>query len=237
MKQPKPLSELALAHVGRPALIIGGGESAPEQIKLAPAGAVTISVNQHGMLLHKCDYIVACDNKPGRRYVSPKGLLDLRELGAPVISPRVEMADYRIFKIPINNSGCTAAWVAWVMGCSPICLAGMDLYLGKATYFHSPLAHSTGKFLPEGNHLNKWRLLQQALPSSVMLRPLGGPLAGKEFPAYSAVEPISPAPSREEVLAQARGHLVKLVKTGQVIEVGDLDRSIGLRKKQMVAVA
>jgi hypothetical protein len=231
----RPVSELALAHAGRPALVIGGGESAPVQVARAPAGAVVLSANQHGALLTKCDYIVACDNKPGRRYVAPHGLVDLRGFGVPVISPRAEMADYRIFKVPVNSSGCMAAWAAWVMGCAPICLAGMDLYLGKATYFHSPKAKSTGTHVPEDTHAGRWRMLQAAIPGA-MLRSLGGPLVGV-LPAYDPAEPPAPPPTVIEVLAQARGTMAKILNTGQIVEVGAVELAAGLRRRSMVKVA
>lgn len=230
----KPVSDLVLLHQGRAAVIIGGGESAPAHLKLAPEGALLISANQHGCLLTKCDYLVACDNKPGRRYVSPQGLVDLRQFGVPIISPRESMADYRLFSSPVNSSGCIAAWCAWIMGCAPICLAGMDLYLGKATYFHSPKAQSTGLHLPVGSHANKWVALSNNAPGA-MLRPLGGPLVGA-FPQYSPSEEVVPLPSREEIMSRVVGRLAKVKATGKQVEVDAIALRRGLRNGSLVAL-
>ena len=209
--------------------------SAPEQIKLAPHDAVVLSANQHGCLLRKCDYLVACDNKPGRRYVSPKGLVDLREFHTPIISPRESMADFRIFNVPVNSSGVMAAWAAWLMGCSPIMLAGMDLYLGKTTYFHSPSAVSTGRHLPSGAHLAKWGLLKEKTGGSIMLRPLGGPLIGL-FPAYSIDEQKLALPTREFLLKMAQGALVKMKATGKIVEVTPVEMHRGLRRGDLARI-
>lgn len=217
-------------------MVIGGGESAPKQLKQVPEGALLISANQHGCLLTKCDYLVACDNKPGRRYVSPKGLVDLRDFGIPIISPRESMAEYRIYsKVPANSSGVMAAWVAWLMGCVPICLVGMDLYLGKATYFHSPAAQSTGRHLMVSLHMNKWTILRDRAIGA-MYRAMGGPLVGI-FPAYSPTELPLPIVQCGELLRHCRGQLAKVKETGQVIEVDELTLHRGVRKGRLVKVS
>lgn len=198
----KLLTELVLRHVGQAAVVLGGGESLPEQMKRVPAGAVLLSANQHGCLLTKCDYMVVCDDKTRPTFKNLEGkLFALRELGVPVISPRRTMADYLIERrLPVNNSGAVAAWAAWIMGCAPILLAGMDCYVG-ATYWHDAKGRSTGRCVPQSTHLTKWRMLELETPGA-MLRTLGGPLATL-FPSYDPAEVVTAWPARETVLRRA----------------------------------
>lgn len=216
----KLLSDLRGLHAGRPALVMGGGESLPKQAARAPEGCVYISANQHGCLLRACDYIVVCDDKPRAQFIGAGGqMVTIKSFGVPVISPRPSIAEYLMPKAPHNNSGVTAAWAAWVLGCAPILLAGMDCYRG-AVYWHAPKAQSTGQHLQLSNHLVKWRTLASKFPQ-MMLRSMGGPLADV-FPAYDPAEPVTGAPPGPD---EFDAHKVMIVRAwrrfrpGQIVEL------------------
>lgn len=197
--RPKPLAELVLRHVGRPAVILGGGMSLPEQIKVAPPNAIYVAANEHACVMKlPCDYIVAVDNIEDK----------LRAFGKPIISSR-QWADYRMFKQPVTNSGCCAAFCAWAMGCAPIILVGMDCYKG-GTYCHDPKAKSSGVVTPLANHIGRWQKLRGIIPLAA-IRSAGGPTLNV-FPLYNASENSFTIPSEQEVLRQVRGVVVDVVK-------------------------
>lgn len=243
----RPLADLVHYGIGRPALVMGGGETLPEQTARAPGNAVFISANQHGCLLRACDFIVAADSTEEQKtWIVDGRKLGLRDHGAPIVSMRRNIADYRIFKPPINNSGVLAAWVAWVMGCAPILLAGMDCYVG-GVYHHSPKAQSSGRLQPLSNHLDKWRALMPHVPGA-MVRTMGGTLAiHKVFPLYDPEEAVpAPAP-REAILPHVAGARVRVVKAwplppyrfepGEEIEVSHGELVRGLREKRIQRLA
>jgi hypothetical protein len=218
-----PLSDFIHAHAGRAAIVIGGGESAPETFRMAPADAVAFSANRHGCLLRPCDYIVACDEWGTKRKAKMADGVErsIREWGAPVVSVRRVDADIRIFERPIASSGATGAWVAWVMGCAPILLCGMDCYIGKA-YFHDAKAQTTGRHVPESSHVARWSALPKFAPDG-MFRVLGnGPLT-RLFPVYDPAEPVRP-PARPESVHGAMGETVRLKRplklVGQTVPDG-----------------
>lgn len=161
------------AHEGRPAIIIGGGPSAPDQIERARErldDPVLISVNEHGSkLLGRCDYSVSLDN------IAPK----LREYETPKISP-YNWADIKITgHWNAANSGRTACWVAWKLGCTPIVLVGMDLYQG-GTYFWNKQAHSSGRNTKFEGHLKEWQVVPHRVPGEI-LTCMGGPLVDHDI--------------------------------------------------------
>ena len=231
----KHLSDLRAAHAGRPALVLGGGESLPRQAERAPEGCVYISANQHGCLLRACDYIVACDDKPRAQFLGSNGqMVTLKSFGVPIISPRPSMADYLTPKPPHNSSGVVAAWAAWVMGCAPILLAGMDCYRG-ACYWHAPKAQSTGQHLQLSNHLVKWRTLAAKHPQA-MFRSMGVPLTDV-FPAYDPEEPVIPTPIEAIELDAHKAKVLRAwrrFRPGQIVELTKAELKDGLRSRTIV---
>ena len=235
----QPLSSLVHAHIGQPGMIMGGGDSLPAHAARAPERCVFLSANQHGCLLRKCDYLVVCDDKPGRRFAAPNGPVDLKSFGTPIISPRTSMADYRVFERPVpNNSGVVGAWILWVMGCSPILLAGMDCYAG-GTYWHSPKADSSGRGMTRERHLFKWEQLRNKFPDAPF-RVMGGPLA-KLFPVYDPAERIEYTwPRREDVREAVSGKRVRVVRpwrhhpAGEQLEVSVIELTEGQREGKLV---
>lgn len=155
------------AHEGRPAIVICGGMSAPEQLKKLQKSLqdpVLISVNEHGCKLTDCHYSVSLDN------VEPK----LRGFDVTRLTPH-RWADYKLTgHWNASNSGRTACWVAWKLGCTPIILVGVDCYQG-GTYFWDRKAHSSGNFQKLEQHLKEWSVVPHRVPAEI-LTCAGGPL-------------------------------------------------------------
>jgi hypothetical protein len=161
----RTVRELVHAHIGRPAVVLGGGVSLPKEIGNCPGKdeAVYLSANQHGAMLIECDYIVAHDK------IEEK----IRPFGKPVVS-RHMWADYRIMGSIVASTGVETAWVARLMGCAPIYIAGMDCFAGGGTYFHDPSADNIGFSLAVEEHLRRWQTTLTKYPAEYC--PIGGPL-------------------------------------------------------------
>jgi hypothetical protein len=208
--------ELIHKHVGRPAVVCGGGESLPAQLKRCPQDAVYISANQHGCIAHLDghlarlpDYVMVVDGIEGKTWPRPDGsTYTLRHFGVPIISPR-PAGDYWLFEQCMPGSGLMAAWMAWVMGCAPIVLAGIDCYQG-GTYFHDREARSSGRSITIQRHLERWGQLLVHAPGG-QFRSLGGPLA-KLFPSYSPDEPASAPPNHARVQVRMSGTMVQFTR-------------------------
>lgn len=193
-------AELVLSAERRPAVICGGGPSLPQQLEIASRyleKPVFFSVNEHGARLRACDYVVCFDSieQRVRRYAGR----------APIVSPQW-FADIRVANHPyLPDSSALAAWCAWMMGCAPIVLCGIDLYGGQGgVYWHSREAESRGAGVSVAEHLNRWRRV--ALVVAGQVRSMGGPLleAGI-FPAFDPLELPSGIPLIEYALQQAVG--------------------------------
>jgi hypothetical protein len=144
---------------------------------------VVFCANDHGFrhaAFPPVDYMVAMDEIEER----------LRAHEAPIVSPRI-WADIRMVegKPPVNNSGMVAAWVAWVMGCAPIILVGMDLYTA-GTYFWDETAHSSSQKKSLLDLVQRWQRVEEAAPG-IQLRPVNGPLCDV-FPTYDPTEAAQP---------------------------------------------
>lgn len=202
-----PISQCVHRHAGLPAVVVGGGPSAPAAFvgegPHPPQRAIYFSANGHGVLLSQTgvcprpDYLVCMDKLEDR----------LRPMGVPIISTR-EFADIRLYDVRLRNSGMLAAYAAWVLGCAPIVLVGMDCYDG-ATYFHDASAKSTGKNMPAAKHLERWGALAQI--SSGMYRAIGGKL-GALYPPYDPAEPPAALPDAETVRSRVLGQHVKILR-------------------------
>lgn len=209
----RTVRELVHRHAGRPAVVMGGGESLNPALPLCPTDAVYICVNDHGLrslkdrphLARRCDYVVACDKIEDRARFDV-GLPGMKRDGAPwnvpVIS-RQMWADYRLLFMPQPGSGFAAAWLARVMGCAPVILTGMDLYAGGA-YHDAPKAKTTGRVITDRQHMKRWRILMARYP--YQYRTIGcHPLLARECGQYDAREPACPPIPRDKLQSEAGG--------------------------------
>lgn len=238
----KLFRELLLSGVGRAAIVIGGGMSAPEQVARAAAAypdALRISANAHGGFLGDVDYMASIDDVHA----------EIRATGnaVPFISHH-PWADYRLVEQPqLDNSGCLATWVAWNLGAAPILLCGMDCYLGGDgnVYFHDQDAESTGTRLDWKAHARNWARLAASLPDSAPVRTMGGPLEGV-FDLFDPLEDFSGyvPPSRQALLRETEGKRVRFTRetrigdelflVGQVVELPLRDARRAVQQKRAV---
>lgn len=168
----KYFDKLIGAHEGQPAIVICGGPSAPDQVESIRSkleDPVLISVNEHGCKLTECHYSVSLDN------IGHK----MADCDTTKISP-YKWADVKLTGYwNSSNSGRTACWVAWRMGCTPIVIAGADLYQG-GTYWWNRDAHSSGNATKLSGHLKEWAVLPHRVPAEI-LTCAGGPLVEHEI--------------------------------------------------------
>jgi hypothetical protein len=177
-------------------VIIGGGMSRSTQMALAPPAdqAIYISTNAHGLERWPCDYTVCLDNIEDQ----------LRQWDVPIVSTR-RFANIYVLEQKVCQSGMLGAYIAWVMGCSPIFLAGIDCYQG-GTYEDDPEARSGGRKIPLKNHLMRWRKARALIRGDV--RTFGGPLA-ELFPVHDSTVPAKPAWPAERLYREVGGTVVQ----------------------------
>lgn len=193
------VSSIALKHAGKPVGVLCGGPSLPSQLDQIAHCAALISANDHGCILQKCDYIVACDlvHTVTREDMERR----LRRQRVPIVSP-LFYADYRIPDWTAEwNSGMHGIYLAWLLGAHPIIVAGLDCYTGD-TYFHTAgvgasSGHTKGLALFQAHA----RQLQAAMPGACV-RLAGGPLVGL-WPAHDPVEVLPPWQASPALQAQA----------------------------------
>lgn len=154
-------------HEGRPAVILGGGPSALDDLKKAPSDAVIFGINHHATQFIDCDYIVFNDQSMAKLVKDFKGIK---------LSIHEHLSEYDLRMGPkLGNSSSQACWAAWLMGCDPIILAGMDCYTGEKMYCHSYEEYELPKIWPLQNHINSWKVTKDACPG-VDFFAISGPL-------------------------------------------------------------
>lgn len=249
----RTVRSLVLKHVGRTAVILGGGPSLAKHVHECPIDALYIAVNDHGLRLLKdrpklapraASYVVACDKIEERARADigmkdwPGPARDGQPWGLPVIS-RHMWADYRLTFMPASNSGMAAAWLARLMGCAPIILTGMDLWNGK-TYHDAPNARSSGHTIADTQHLRRWSTLLSRYPGQY--RTLGcSPLLQAKCAHYDPSEPADKPPERDSLLKELQSAWVRLSRdtpvshrpfaAGEVLElhIGEVDKLVKKR--------
>jgi hypothetical protein len=169
------MSEYKDLFAGRPAAVLGGGPSLPDDLARLPDGCVLIAVNYHAFhLLGEVDFMVYND------HLGRDELLDeaVRAHKATLISP--DPTSDVVFDVPVWTgfySSNTAAWFALWMGCDPVILCGMDCYQGERTYFHD-YSHDAPCFhYPLDAHVRPWMEEgRNLLPHVERLKVMSGPL-------------------------------------------------------------
>jgi hypothetical protein len=159
------------AEVGRPAVVLGGGPSLAADLKRAPAGALLISANHHGLQFAKADYLVFLDD-PLRH---PELLQAIQSFEGLKLSRRSKWTDIILGRECRSwtgqLSGHVAAWLGCWLGCEPVWLCGRDCYqdpAGQRTRHANRLAN-----------LNGWRKLASRCEHPERIRAASGPLVAK----------------------------------------------------------
>lgn len=185
------VSTLYRAAQDRPALVIGGGPSAPEQLAALgafPKHAVLISANAHSFRLGLRPHYIVCKD---HRHTETQALMEplMREYGVPIAS-RQHWADFRLGAWPIQgNSGMMAIGLAALLGCRPIVPIGFDCYQ-TGTYFHAPDERNVSRGLAESHWRSRYQRLQSRLTGAMIRPPLDSLF--RLFPAYQPDESLGP---------------------------------------------
>jgi hypothetical protein len=215
------ISDLVLAHAGRPAVVMGGATSLPGQVaQLEGLDPIWLSANEHGALLRRVDYLVHCDLVHQR---AQRPMVDVlrayaQPMGAPILSPLLS-ADYRLpgwdVRRQRGNSGMWAIEAAWLVGCHPIIATGMDCYTGPGTYYHELDAPSSSLTKAAAEFDDLLDALKARIPGAVV-RVMDQRMA-RHWPLYDPAEQLPPFAATPQLLAagQATGIPVRFLRTGK----------------------
>jgi hypothetical protein len=168
------MSDYRDRFMGRPAAVLGGGPSLPDDLKRLPPGCLLIAVNYHAQYLVKPDFMVYNDHLESLDQQTRQAILEgdvIRVSSNPDSDIKFDMDVWTGF-----YSSNTATWFALWMGCDPVILCGMDLYQGERAYFHEyedqPQFHQ-----PLEHHLQPWiEDAKNMLPGWQRVRAMSGPL-------------------------------------------------------------
>lgn len=231
---------VGISH-GVASVVMGGGSSRLAAMPQCPPHAIYISANDHGcrhFLQHpdparRISYVVACDKIEQR----------VKHYGLPIIS-RHMFADYRLLFMPAPSSGMSGAWLARLMGCAPIILTGMDLYVGP-TYADDAAAQSTGHILSERQHLERWHRMMVAYPAQY--RTIGcSKLLENHCGCYDPSERPEPVLDANRLSFELQGEWIKLTadsiismrpfRSGEVLELTRGEAQKLVRERRAVRV-
>ena len=158
---------------GRPAAVLGGGPSLPEDLKRVPKDALLIAVNYHALKLVDAPFMVYNDEPT----TDPRLLAAVESFKGMRVSPN-PTSDIE-FNVPVWTgffSSNTAAWFALWMGCDPVILCGMDCYQGERAYFHDYKDQPNFHY-PLEHHITSWvEDAKNMLPGWERVKVMSGPL-------------------------------------------------------------
>lgn len=187
------IGELIGVYRGRPAVILGGGPSLLSDLERVPGDALRIGVNDHAGHVTRVDYSVFLD-KPSLSFYA------LLPKDAPTIS-FYDVADYRLTRtVPdYGFTAGTATWVAQLLGCDPVILAGFDCHQNKQTnpYCWVPDDAERLEVLRMSLIVNKtrlrdiqnaWHRVQDGCWRPDRIFSVSGPLKDNVFPAWAPAE-------------------------------------------------
>lgn len=175
------LSALKGRYAGRPAAILGGGPSMPEELKRVPKESLLIAVNYHAQYYCRPNYMVYNDAPS----TNPLMVKAVEEHKSVLVSP--DPSSDILFDVDVWTgfySSHTACWFAAYLGCDPIILCGHDLYQGEQKHCPPSTYYSEVFDYPLDFHLRPW--LEDAknkLPNPERIRAMSGPLV-QLFGAY-----------------------------------------------------
>lgn len=169
-----------------PAIVVGGGPSAPRQLEnlMRDVEPVVVSANGHAAKLGLLPQFIVCKDHV---HTETKELMEpaLRAVGAPIVG-RHYWADYRMTEWPVQgNSGMMALGLAVLLGCRPVVAIGFDCFQ-NGTYFHDRDAKNISNGLRPAMWNQRYKRLASKLEMSP-IRSMDGPLTSV-FPRYSPNE-------------------------------------------------
>lgn len=179
------LSSLQNKYAGRPAAVLGGGPSLPEDIKRLPKKCLLIAVNYHALYYCKPKYMVYNDS-PDTNPLQRKAVDEHTTIH---VSPAPEPSSDVLFDVDNVWTGFfssnTATWLALFMGCDPVILCGMDLYQGEQK--HCPPSTYTSTLFDKDLdfYMRPWvEDCRNSVPHPERIRAMSGPLVNV-FGAYT----------------------------------------------------
>jgi hypothetical protein len=163
---------------GRPAAILGGGPSLPNDMDKLPKGCLLIAVNFHYHLWSgkHPDFMVYNDHLEADDILRA----EVEATEAIRVSPYGPTSDIEFDVEHWSGfySSNTAAWFALWMGCNPVILCGMDCYQGAEVYCHEFQRDVGPAHYPLEAHLRPW--IEEGLkllPHVERVKVMSGPLA------------------------------------------------------------
>lgn len=179
-----PLSTLKDKYHGRPAAVLGGGPSLPEDLKRVPKDAVMIAVNYHAFYhLDRTPDFMVYNDVPSTNPLQEQAVNEHKTVH---VSP--EPTSDVVFDVPVWTgffSSNTAAWFALWLGCDPVILCGMDCYQGPVKHCPPSDYHSEMFEMPLDFYTRPWREdAKNELPNPERVRVVSGPLV-EIFGAYA----------------------------------------------------
>jgi hypothetical protein len=175
-----PLIRMRNRHLGRPAVILGGGPSLPSDLARVPENAVWIGINHHVLELPRLpEYLVFQDDPNQHPHL--RAAFDACCKTSIVVSRQMLWTQVDVRGEPWWDSGFSsslATWLGCFMGCDPVLLAGMDLYQGPVKYFHSYDQNSNSLAFRNTleQQLEIWRGARKHCPNWKRIRAMSGPL-------------------------------------------------------------
>lgn len=164
-------------YKGRPAAVLGGGPSLPDDIARLPSECLMIAVNYHGfhhLPAGRVHYMVYNDTPE----TNPLQVEAVRKHMAVHVSP--EPSTDVLFDVPVwtgSFSSNTAAWFALWMGCDPVILCGMDCYQGPVKHCEPSTYDSPMFWFPLDFYIRPWvEECRHSVPHPERLRAMSGPL-------------------------------------------------------------
>jgi len=182
MKEKLLLSEMQNKYAGKPAAVLGGGPSLPDDMKKLSKDFLLIAVNYHAFYYCEPTFMVYND-RPETNTLQVKAV---EEHKAIHVSP--EPSTDVIFDVPNVWTGFfssnTATWFALWLGCSPVVLCGMDCYQGEIKHCPPSDYHSEMFDLPLDFYTRPWTEEGlKLLPNVERVSAMSGPLVNV-FGAY-----------------------------------------------------
>ena len=175
---------------GRPAAILGGGPSLPDDLARLPEDCYLIAVNDHALHHCKPDVMVFMDIPNAQ--ILPD-LAQAVETFHGVKLSITPLSDIDLRGAHYWDGGFTstlATWFALYLGCDPVILCGMDCYQGEVKYCHPrpDFYHPVFDF-PLENHLKAWALAFENCPNPERIVAMSGPLQVL-FGSYDLYVPV-----------------------------------------------